>query len=193
MLVGHVNIFIRNFLPIHSSFELQVGPYSSHGHSSSSNMYTPIQPLSGINGAKSTCGSNGQHSVASLQMVWDNDQQMIREMIKRRSVLETTRRRQDDLSSIDRSSSDSVIEKDLKLVCQESAMVVKIFLDSFSGLFQDSADDISITWQRWNTKKYSTTSGLERSNMQIWINKYAMSTFSDHSNDDEGCENTDTI
>ena len=102
--------------------------------------------------------------------------------------------RQDDLSSIDRSSSsDSVIEKDLKLVCQESAMVVKIFLDSFSGLFQDSADDISITWQRWNTKKYSTTSGLERSNMQIWINKYAMSTFSDHSNDDEGCENTDTI
>ena len=43
--------------------------------------------------------------------------------------------------------------------------------------------------QRWNTKKYST----ERSNMQIWINKYAMSTFSDHSNDDEGCENTDTI
>ena len=69
MLVGHVNISIRNFSPIHSNSELQVGPYSSHGHSSSSNMYTPIQPLSGINGAKSTCGSNGQHSVASLQMV----------------------------------------------------------------------------------------------------------------------------
>ena len=52
-----------------------------------------------------------------------------------------TRLRQDDLSSVDR----PVIEKDLKLVCQESAMVVKIFLDSFSGLFQDPADDISIT------------------------------------------------
>ena len=31
-------------------------------------MYIPLQPLNGI-GAKSTCGSNGQHSVASLQMV----------------------------------------------------------------------------------------------------------------------------
>jgi receptor tyrosine kinase-like orphan receptor 1 len=54
---------------VHSMLVGQVGPYSSHGHSSSSNMYTPIQPLNGLNGAKSTCGSNGQHSVASLQMV----------------------------------------------------------------------------------------------------------------------------
>jgi len=123
-------------------------------------------------------------------MIRKDDQRSDQKMIS--SSEKTTRWRQDDLSSIDRSSSDSVIEKDLNLVCQESAMVVKIFLDSFSGLFQDSADDISITWRRWNTKKYST-SGLERSTMQIWINKYAMSTFSDHSNDDEGCENTVTI
>merc|ERR1712083_1091367 len=51
----------------------------------------------------------------------------------------------------------SVIEKDLKLVCQESAMVVRtIFLDSFSGLFQDPVDDTSIKRNRSNTKKYST-------------------------------------
>ena len=59
----------------------------------------------------------------------------------------------------------SVIEKDLKLVCQESAMVVRtIFLDSFSGLFQDPVDDTSIKRHRSNTKKYSTVE-LERSNI----------------------------
>lgn len=51
---------------VHSMLVGQVGPYSSHGHSSSSNMYTPLTGL----GGKSTCGSNGPHSVASLQMVW---------------------------------------------------------------------------------------------------------------------------
>ena len=93
-----------------------MGPYSSHGHSSSSNMYTPIQPLNGINGAKSTCGSNGQHSVASLQMVWEEDQKIVWEIIRRWSDgdqiidqfrvkrRDTTRWRQDDLSSPDRSS-----------------------------------------------------------------------------------------
>jgi len=50
---------------VHSKLVGQLGPYSSHGHSSSSNMYTP---LTGI-GGKSNCGSGGQHSVASLQMV----------------------------------------------------------------------------------------------------------------------------
>ena len=58
-----------------------------------------------------------------------------------------------------------MIEKDLKLVCQESAMVVRtIFLDSFSGLFQDPVDDTSIKRHRSNTKKYSTVE-LERSNI----------------------------
>ena len=65
-----IGLFMGLFMGLHHhAIHLQVGPYSSHGHSSSSNMYTPIQPLNGINGAKSTCGSNGQHSVASLQMV----------------------------------------------------------------------------------------------------------------------------
>ena len=58
----------------------------------------------------------------------------------------------------------SVIEKDLKLVCQESAMVVRWRFDSFSGLFQDPVDDTSIKGHRSNTKKYSTV-GLERSNI----------------------------
>ena len=51
---------------VHSKLVGQLGPYSSHGHSSSnmSNMYTP---LVNIGGGKSV--ASGQHSVASLQMV----------------------------------------------------------------------------------------------------------------------------
>ena len=47
---------------VHSKLVGQLGPYSSHGHSSSnmSNMYTPLV---------TTKTSNTQHSVASLQMV----------------------------------------------------------------------------------------------------------------------------
>ena len=47
---------------VHSKLVGQLGPYSSHGHSSSnmSNMYTPLV---------STKTNNAQHSVASLQMV----------------------------------------------------------------------------------------------------------------------------
>lgn len=53
----------------HTKLVGQVGPYSSHGHSSSSNMYAPLTgPLIGLSG-KSNCGSGGQQSVASLQMV----------------------------------------------------------------------------------------------------------------------------
>ena len=48
----------------HSMLVGQVGPYSSH---SSSNMYAPLIGLGG--GTKSNCGSGGQQSVASLQMV----------------------------------------------------------------------------------------------------------------------------
>ena len=124
----------------HHLILLQVGPYSSHGHSSSSNMYTPIQPLNGLNGAKSTCGSNGQHSVASLQMVWD-DQRMIGEVIKsfdRRSdqkrVIKSfsarMKRRPGGAKMSYRRLTAAVlpvIEKDLKLVCQESARLVVRF------------------------------------------------------------------
>ena len=54
---------------VHSKLVGQLGPYSSHGHSSTnmSNMYTP---LVNIGGGKSV--ASGQHSVASLQMVWKN-------------------------------------------------------------------------------------------------------------------------
>ena len=53
---------------VHSKLVGQLGPYSSHGHSSgnmSGNMYTP---LVNITGGKTSVAS-GQHSVASLQMV----------------------------------------------------------------------------------------------------------------------------
>ena len=66
----------------------------------------------------------------------------------------------------------------------------KIFQDSFSGLFQDPVEMTLLLSGEDRTPR--NTQKIEY--MQIWINKYAnMSTFSDHSNDDEGCENTDTI
>ena len=193
---------VKSFSPSH--IHLQVGPYSSHGHSSSSNMYTPIQPLNGLNGAKSTCGSNGQHSVASLQMVWDDhqmvwddhqmvwdDQRMIGEVIKRGgSVLVLGWR---DVQVAPRWL---IVAWPQQQCCQWLKRIWNWFVRNQRWLWDLIRGALSTSWrwhfyyspQRWNTKKYST----ERSNMQIWINKYAMSTFSDHSNDDEGCENTDT-
>ena len=60
-----------------------------------------------------------------------DDQQMNREVIGG-YLVEATRLRQDDLSSVDC----PVIEKDLKLVCQESAMVVR-FLPPHSRALSD--------------------------------------------------------
>ena len=83
-------------------------------------MYTPIQPLNGLNGAKSTCGSNGQHSVASLQMVWDDPRSFSGGMKRRPGGAKMTYRRLTAAVL-------PVIEKDLKLVCQESARLVVRF------------------------------------------------------------------
>jgi len=73
--------------------------------------------------------------------------------------------RQDDLLSPDRCSSAQWLKRIWNwFVKNQRWLWEKIFLDSFSGLFQDPVDDTSIKRHRSNTKKYSTVE-LERSNI----------------------------